>query len=181
MSSAQPRDLSLLIARHKPEIVVVKLYQKIEVIPQDWSRAQIESAQDNGCQAGGYFWLYRDLDPFTAVNDVLDLAESCGLDLPVLWIDVEDYTDGSIPRWETVRDALTACDERGVTGGIYTSISMWAKLNAPDIPEGIPLWTANYGSAPDLEGTPLYGGWTREWLRGHQWTSTPVDQNVFLL
>jgi len=50
----------------------------------------------------------------------------------------------------------------------------------------LPLWTANYRTPPNSDAVPLYGGWGREQLIGHQWAGTvslagvTVDRNNFL-
>lgn len=177
VSSAQPRDLTALIQKFQPQHVVVKLAQALEHTGlQDVSRNQIASVLANGCTVGGYMWLYKDLDPYLAVADVLKLARSCGVKLPVLWLDVETYTDGTIPGPGTIQAALNECDEEGVIGGIYTSRSMWQRIGSPSMFGDSPLWVADYNEKADLD-VVLFGAWTE--AKGHQYTSTPIDQSVF--
>jgi GH25 family lysozyme M1 (1,4-beta-N-acetylmuramidase) len=177
VASWQPRDLSTLIAEFRPAHVVVKLYLPGEVISQDHTRSQVESARANGCTVGGYVFCYAAFDPRQTVRDALALARSCGLRLPVLWLDAETY-EGTWPDVAWLREAVDECRVQGVQPGIYTGRWFWeGYLGNPEDFGDLPLWTAEYQDGPDIEGLTLYGSWRR--ASGHQWTSTPVDQNVF--
>lgn len=180
VSNHQDRDLTSLIRTLGARHVVVKLYLGLETPPQDHSRDQLTSARANGCTAGGYFWLYA-TEP--AADQVKDIADSFDLSaIPVLWIDVERYpADQTIPGEVHIASALDECDRLGITAGIYTSQSEWGRIGSPSTFKDRPLWTAFYSTPPEaaLDTTPLYGGWTRDMCWGHQWTSTPIDRDVF--
>ena len=126
-------------------------------------------------------WLYADADPRRGIRDAIELARSEGILLPVLWIDVETYTDGTIPSALTIAAAIDECELLGVQPGIYTSSAMWQRIANPNFSH-LPLWVAHYyfEPRPNLEGVQLFGGWSRDMVYGHQWTSSPVDQSVFL-
>jgi cell wall-associated NlpC family hydrolase/GH25 family lysozyme M1 (1,4-beta-N-acetylmuramidase) len=177
VSSHQSADLSAIIAQFRPEHVVVKLAQTIELPGlRAHAKAQIASVKAAGVSCGGYLWLYQSIDPGQQVDDALSLAAEANLVLPVLWIDVETYpNDNSCPTAEQVRAALDRCAERGVKGGVYTGKYIWQALGNPSFP-GVPLWYAHYNDRPVID-TPQYGDMTPV---GHQWTSSPLDQNVFL-
>lgn len=187
VSSAQPRDLTGLIAYYQPEHVVVKLYQPTERIStanptgafaQDHSRAQIASALASGCTVGGYFWLYATQDPRQGIRAATALATAAGLDLAVLWTDIETYTDGTIPTAAQVDDAMDECAQLGLTPGVYTSPEMWRRAGNPRVEPHWRNWTALYNGRADL-AVPEYGGWAAEQIVGHQFTSTPIDRSVF--
>ncbi len=181
VASYQPTDLTALIRQHSASHVVVKLYQSVENIGgrttgAQHSAAQLASALANGCTAGGYIWAYGSRDPRVSVRDGISLARSCGVELPVLWLDIEEYpSDHSIPNSIWIETALDECAVQGVRGGIYSGRYVWQKIGSPAFP-GVPLWTADYNERPDLD-VPVYGGME---LVGHQFTSTPVDQSVYL-
>ena len=181
VSNHQPRDLSTLIQQHQPEHVVVKLYQEVEIAGgRAHARAQIESAQAHGCTIGGYVWLYRDVPIEQQIHDALSLAEEAGVTLPILWIDYEPYvSNNNLPRISQLLEAVGVAERAGVRAGVYTGPWVWNLIGNP-VTElaSRPLWTADYRPLPDLNGVRLYGGW--EFASGHQWTSQPVDRNVFL-
>lgn len=177
MASYQPRDLTALIRNHRAQHVVVRLYQPPEHPPQDHSLAQIESARANGCTVGGYLWLYRDLDPKRQVFDAVSLAQRAGVALPVLWLDIEPYTDGSLPSVYQIHQAVDEARRLGMRPGIYTGAWVWPRLGNPTAFADLPLWAAEYNHTPDLESVRLFGGWER--ASGHQYSDDPVDQNVF--
>lgn len=182
VSNAQPKDLTALIAKVGAQHVVVKLYQTIEVRGgRDHAKAQIASAQANGCSVGGYVWLYSSISPTQQVNDALSLAAEAGIVLPVLWIDVEAYTDGTCPSAAQVREALDAARAAGQRVGIYTGLYVWRdKLGSAGFNDEL-LWSANYNGVPDLASTPAYGGMT---VVAHQYNDvapdrSPLDVDVF--
>jgi GH25 family lysozyme M1 (1,4-beta-N-acetylmuramidase) len=179
VASYQDTDLSYLIdtLEPRPQHVIVRLYQEIESPPQSHSVEQIESARDCGCTVGAYVWLYASTDGAASVNSALDLADRCGLVVPVLWLDCETYTDGSYPSTSNIQRAANACIGRGVTPGIYTGEWFWRDyLSDTQMFAHLPLWHAAYGAKP-TELTPVdYGGWGAPSV--WQWTSDPVDRNV---
>ncbi len=157
-SSAQPRDLSGLVATYHPEHVIVKLYQSIETIPQSYSVDQAQSAIDAGCTVGGYVWLYRDVDVNRQINDAVKLYGIAGCQGP-LWVDVETYTDGSIPTEQQVMDALSLIELAGLVGGIYSSREMWRRIGNPTWAPHNPAWVADYNEKADLD-VQGFGGLT---------------------
>ena len=120
-------------------------------------------------------WLYSTADPRAGVRDAIELARSEGVELPVLWIDVETYTDGSIPGSLVIEAALDECWQLSVRSGIYSSRVMWSRIGNPMNLSGVPIWVADYNGQKDLSVTGFGGGE----VFGHQFTSTPIDQNVF--
>ena len=188
VSSHQPRDLGGLVEQFWPEHIVVKGYLPIESIPQDHTRAQVQSARDNGCTVGMYVWCYRSADPVGTIVSILELCESMNLVLPILWLDLETYTDrdGNVidpgPDAPWLRKAFEACDSVGMKAGIYTGL-WWIRGHFPggelafsEFAER-PIWLSDYDGQANLD-TPLPYGFAE--VSGKQWTSTPVDRNVFL-
>lgn len=157
---------------------MVKLYQEIESVSQDHSREQLRSARDNGCTVGGYVFGYAGTNPVRTVLDVVGLAQAEGVSLPVLWIDVESYEGEPGPDVEWIRDAVSECNRLGIRPGIYTGRWYWDAY-LPDVTEfsHLPLWLAEYDNDPNVDNVTLFGGWNE--AAGKQFTSTPVDQNVF--
>lgn len=176
VSSYQPRDLGPLILAHQPEMVIVRLYLPWERPPQEHSLTQIASARDNGCDVQGYCWLYRGDYMRDVVDSCRSLADQAGLDLTrALWADVETYLDGSMPSWYSVTNFLTGCREAAIRPGIYSSAEMWRRGKYGQLGPDVLLWAARYGVEPwDVDP---FGGMS---LVGHQYSSTPVDQSVFL-
>ena len=176
VSSHQPQDLSGLIRQYHPRQVIVKLAQTAELAGlRDHAKAQLASIQSAGVRPGGYVWLYSSLDPAQQIDDALGLAAEAGITLPLLWIDVEPYTDGTCPSASQVSAALDRCAAVGVTGGLYTGLYVWKRLGQPSYP-GVPLWYALYDDRPVID-IPQYGDMRPV---AHQFSSSPVDQSVFL-
>lgn len=154
-------------ARH----VVVKLYQRVEGQANiAHSKAQIASALSLGCTVGGYGWLYASIGVEQQVSDFLSLLQPT-----ILWLDIEKYTDGSLPNAHHIEAALAYSQVLGQEAGIYSGKYVWDSLGNPSFP-GVKLWSANYNNQHDLV-VPSYGEMV---LVGHQYTSTPVDRSVFL-
>lgn len=162
VASYQPADLSGLVAKAQASHVVVRMYQRtVEGSQlQAHSRQQVVSAVANGCTVSTpYMWLYNSAPVDRQINEAIDLAESCGIGLKILWLDIEPYTDGSLPSVAQIQAALDACSARGVQGGIYTGEWVWARLGYPRNFSGYPLWHAAYDHVPALKPVN-YGGWT---------------------
>lgn len=176
VSSHQPANLTNLIQIHQPEHVIVKLYQDIEQPPQQHSIDQLRSALDNGCTLGGYVWLYHNIDVRQQIDSAISVLP-LGIAIPILWIDVERYTDGSIPTWHEVVDAVRYATEQYGQAGIYTGKWVWDILGNPIGLGHIPLWYSHYDIQPTLKLPSPFGGWTE--AVGHQYTSDPVDLNIF--
>lgn len=180
VSNHQPRDLSAYVGQFGVQHVVVKLYQTVEIAGgREHAMAQMASAKSLGCTVGGYVWLYSSVPIRQQVDDARSLFMQSGDILSILWIDVEPYTDGSLPTVEQVGEAITYCRSLDQRVGIYTGPWVWEKLGWPDVSVWeVPLWTAEYNDRADLSSVRLFGGWTS--CAGHQYTSTPIDRNVFL-
>src|ERR1035437_2395228 len=123
-------------------------------------------------------WLYADLNPNIAIANVLSLAAELNETPAFLGIDVETYgAAASIPSEATVRAAIDACG--GTPPCIYSSPSMWARIGSPSMP-GVRGWGATYINAEpvDLSGAPQFGDLQ---MIAWQWTSSPLDQSLFLI
>lgn len=129
----------------------------------------------NGCSVGGYVWLYRNEDARRAVHEAVTLARDEGVELPVLWLDVETY-NGVAPTRAEIEDAIVECHMEGVRPGIYTASWMTSYVDFSGLGR-IPCWGASYNDTPTLESVRPFGPWTE--FAGHQFTSNPLDQNVF--
>jgi hypothetical protein len=188
VSSHNPRDLTGLIDQYKPDQVIVKLYLPIETIPQSYTRDQITSARNAGCTIGGYVWCYRSADPNQTVQDAVDLANACDVNLPILWFDCETETDrnGDVldpgPDEAWLRTAVAKCRALGVQPGIYTGDWWWKGYMGNPDPNpfaDLPLWTAEPNGVANPANVSLYGGWT--YAYGKQWKSTGgPDRDTFL-
>jgi hypothetical protein len=186
VSSHQPRDLRHLIREFRPAHVITKLYLPEESIPQAHTRAQLDSAQAAGCTVGGYVWCYRSLDPAKTVRDAVGLARSCGVELPVLWLDCETYEGSTFdpgPDAAWLRAAVAQAERLGVRPGIYTG-HWWVRDHFPggaaafaDFNQ-LPLWLADYDGLPALNFRRPFSGFTR--LHGKQYSADGLDLNVFL-
>lgn len=157
VASYQPTDLTNLIAKANAKHIVVRMYQKtIEGSTlQNHSRAQVKSALENGCTVSTpYMWLYANVDPTRQINESIDLALSCNINLKLMFIDVEPYTDNSLPTVANIQAALDACAARGVQGAIYSGSWVWPRLGNPSFP-GVPLWFAVYDGIPALDLKPF--------------------------
>lgn len=147
---------------------------------QAHSRAQVDSARANGCTVSTpYLWLYSTANPVQQVNEAVDLAESCGIGLRLMFLDIEPYTDGSLPSVDQIQAALGACASRGVRGAIYSGAWVWLRLGNPSLP-GVPLWTADYNGDPTLN----IAGFGNMPVIGHQYadrlqSGESVDLDVF--
>jgi GH25 family lysozyme M1 (1,4-beta-N-acetylmuramidase) len=151
------------------------MYLPFESPSQDISRAQVKSARDNGCSVGAYLWLYRTADPAASAGEALALMTSVDLVPSVLWVDLEPYTDGSLPTVDQTLDCLVTI-ESTVRAGIYTGA--WVingHLGDTRAFADYPLWSANYELAPD-DLSAGYGGWDTAVC--HQYTSQPVDRSL---
>lgn len=159
VASYQPTDLTALIAKAEAAHVVIRMYQaSVEGASlQAHSRAQVESARANGCSVSTpYLWLYANVDPTQQVNEALDLAQSCGITPTLLFLDIEPYTDGSLPGTSMIQAALDACNARGIRGAIYSGAWVWPRLGNPSFP-GVPLWYAVYDGVAALDQQPFGG------------------------
>ena len=82
--------------------------------------------------------------------------------------------------------AIAAIRLEGLRPVLYTAAWWWqGDFGNPTDFGDLPLWTANYRSPPLSDSVPIYGGWARESVMGHQWSGTSqlagctVDRNNF--
>ncbi len=182
MSSHQGLDIGPLIDQYKPDHLITKLYQSIEMGGDGakYSIAHAQSARARGRTVGGYVWLYAGIDGAQQVNSALDTAAHAGIVFSPtnpLWLDCEDYTDGTFPNLEIIRQAVEACESEGFPCGIYTG-GWWWKPRTGNSTEfsHLPLWASIYDSSREMVA-PGFGGWTA--LAGKQWSGSPIDRSVF--
>lgn len=185
-SSHQPRNLGPIIAEHRPEHVVVKLYLSAESIPKEHSRAQVRSAWEHGATAGGYVWAYRSVDPTRTITEAIDLCNEIGLVLPILWVDAETYNGSTFdpgPDAAWLRQAFATADSLSTPCGIYSG-TWWIRGHFPGGEAAFsefkdrPLWLSIYDGTPDLSVGYVPQGFPG--MAGKQWGSEPIDRNVFL-
>jgi GH25 family lysozyme M1 (1,4-beta-N-acetylmuramidase) len=187
VSSHQPRDLTQLIATHRPQHVIVKGSREIESPPQSHSLDQIQSAWNNGCSAGMYCWCYRSASPYTTIDDIIGLCASIGLELPLLWLDCETYVENGIivdegPNADWLAKAVEYSETKyGMKCGIYTGI-WWIDQHFPG-GQGefaqfnrLPIWLSDYDGVQDINLVTLPIGWAQ--VAAKQYTATPVDLSV---
>lgn len=171
----------------------MKLYQRIERLSpgytpemtQQWSLDQIHSARDNGCEVAGYWWPYNTQDVREGLRDILDLEARSGVSVVMdPFADIETYTDGSIPTREQLDDILDEYARQAYDPGFYSSVEMWRRVGSPRY-AGVRGWGAGgprYKTGGDwplsLDGAPAFGGLS---IMGWQWTSNPLDLDIFRL
>lgn len=181
VSNYQPADVSGLVAQYGAEHVVVRASTESDR-HREIAREQVASAQRAGCTVSAYIWVYWDLEPVAHVRDALANLE--GAPLATVYLDCEDGNPGSaLDDW--LSKAVAEIEFQGYTtelhgyrAGIYTRTNWWVEQGNSRGFTRLPLWLANYRSAPALDSIPLPGGWTM--ASGHQWTDNPIDQSVFL-
>ena len=182
MSSHQGLNIGPLLTQYEPDHLITKLYQSVELGGNGarYSIAHAEAARRHGCTVGGYVWLYAGIDGAIQVADALETAQLAGINISLnnpLWLDCEDYTDGTYPSLDTIRQAVDECHSRGTACGIYTGMWWWTD-KAQDSHEFsyLPLWAAVYDGEATLID-PGFGGWTE--CAGHQYSGNPIDRSVF--
>ncbi len=151
------------------------MYLPWENVSQDHSRAQVTSAWANGCETAAYYWQYRTSDPIASAHEACALARDCGISVPIVFDDIETYTDGSIPSADAVRAGGEQCAAEGFDRAIYSSEAMWKKIGNPVFGPEWKAWVANYGVPPNVN-VPGFGGMT---VVGHQWVGGIQDQSLF--
>jgi hypothetical protein len=195
VNSAWGKDLSGVIATHKPTHIVLHTYHGYEAagLPA-FTIAQAASAQAAGVSVGMYAWAFLGYSPVKTVNDSVALFKNAaGHDPPVVWLDCEiysspgqpDFDPGPDPAWLTA--AFARCDELGLRAGVYTG-QWWLDQYFPG---GSPafmkfndryLWWANWDRDPELTGAKP-PGWPT--LHGKQWAVRlppyqTIDRDVFI-
>lgn len=174
VSNFQPGDVSDLVAQYGARHVVVRASTE-STQHRKAAIEQLVSAERAGCTVAAYIWAYWQLDPVAHVKDAL--ATISGAPVATVWIDCEDGAPGpQLDDW--LSRAVAQIEHMGYRAGIYTGTPWWKAQGDSHGFTRLPLWIANYNGRPTLDGIPLPGGWTT--ASGHQWTSDPIDQNVFL-
>ena len=160
-------------------------------VPSGFTNAQLIGAQEDGKAVGIYTWLWHDpsfrLGDQSVDGDQLArlacVADTTHVDMRP-WLDVEDNVSpawsasGVIGRRDDVSRALDVLNDwaakRGLPeGGMYTSAYYINLLLDGWTPPGVKLWLANYGiPAGSILFPPN--------VVGHQFTSAPIDQDIFL-
>jgi len=157
--------------------------------PNGLAADQLRAAHEDGKKVGIYCWLWHDpswrLAADVREDQLLRLAtvpEDVALDMRA-WLDVEDdqsaawAASGLQVRKDDVLRALEALNEwsaaRGLPdAGMYTSRYYADRLLDGWLPNGVKLWLASYGVEP---GSLIGGDCV-----AHQYTSTPIDQDMML-
>jgi len=82
-----------------------------------------------------------------AVDDGLTRLKSVGLHVPVVWLDVEIANAWRDPATNVavIAAALERLHERGVSGGVYSSVPMWQQITGGATLHA-PVWLAITGS-----------------------------------
>lgn len=177
-----------MIQKYQVSHVIVRMFTSDELPSKDISRAQVQSARDNGCTVGAYVWAYKSCDPRKTIREAVELAQECGVDLKVLWIDCETYTEKDPktgkyvvrdpgPDGVWLRAAVDECYTLGIQPGIYTGSWWWVGYmgNTTEFWE-LPLWVgAQYDGVETLESVILFGGWEKATIK--QYLGDP-DLNV---
>lgn len=129
------------------------------------------------------------------IEETYDMAQEMGIPLlehpamgqvdGVAWTDAEEYEDRNhIISWPD-EDWLTQAEAEyarlSLHPAVYTGEGFWRKHmgNTGRFSHWV-NWNAAYGGQTPIPLLPrAYGDWTEETTWGRQWTSTPIDQNVF--
>src|SRR3954463_7556265 len=88
--------------------------------------------------------------------DGLARAQRAGLQVPVLWLDVEvlnHWSTSGVVNVAVINGALRALEQRGVTAGIYSSGQMWQQITG-GARLNVPVWLAT--SVTDYRQLPSY-------------------------
>ena len=192
VSNFQPRDLSEIIAQHRPQGGIVRLNMPAwEPIPDGITQAQVKSFRDHGLPVGVYGWARGDIDPIRQFNGWIDLCAQMNLVVPIVWIDCEIITNsaGAVldagPDASWLRRVRDHARDLQTPIGIYTG-KWWVDAHFPggwrEFKQfnDLPAWVSEYDIEPGLENVnPM---WRTMGFRvvGHQWSGSPIDRNVML-
>jgi hypothetical protein len=177
-------NIGYWIGLFQPDHIITKIYQRVE-LGGDGSKftvAHAKTARLHYKTVGGYVWLYDGISEAQQIGDAIHVAQQAGIvfkETNPLWIDCETYTDGTYPKLAGIKRAVDACKANGIPCGIYTGRWFWhGHLGNPNDLSYLPLWDANYVDTDKIIA-PTYGGWNMETIAGIQWTSNPIDRNIF--
>jgi hypothetical protein len=179
VSNYQDNDLTTLIKQHGIQHVVVRLWLPEERPDPQISLDQLHSAIDNGCTVSGYYWGYRGLNPEGSAENALALWTRANVGpISTLWPDIEVYESEGCPDQDWTLRACQQADAMDVRGGVYSSDYMIDRYWSRWLPEldVYRWWPANYNYGPTLNVPSKY--WSH--VDGHQYTSTPIDLDVFM-
>jgi hypothetical protein len=142
-----------------------------------------------------YRFLYTWLDPASQVNDCVAGIHASNI-LPVYFVlDIEDYPTGNWPTIGQLEAAMDAALAAQIAPGqlvlpaIYTrsDFSLIYPGYTGPADRGWGLWSAYWTTVGNIDTVPIYSGWQRSQVIGHQWSgnySSPigtVDNDVFRL
>lgn len=192
VSNFQPRDLSGIIAEHRPQGGIVRLNVPAwEPIPDGITQDQVQSFRSHGLPVNVYGFARSDIDPIRCFNAWIDLCARMALVSARLWIDCEIITDrygnvldhGPDAAWlRKVRDHARALE---TPIGLYTG-KWWVDDHFPGgwgafrEFNDLPAWVSEYDITPGLENVNRV--WRDYGFRviGHQWSGDPIDRSVML-
>jgi hypothetical protein len=107
---------------------------------------------------------------FAAGIDAYDKAAAAGINAQVAWwLDVESYSIGNVPSWNTNRAAnaslvqgfMDALHAKGINSvGVYASPGVWGGIVGGWSP-AVPYWAADWGPAPTATCTSVH-----QWYQG---------------
>jgi hypothetical protein len=150
---------------------------------------QLYAGRDDGKALGIYSWLWHDptwrMDPDLRADQRLRL-ETVPNDVQLVMRPMIDVEDNVSTGWQSVsvqqrKDDLMVCLDvlhafavaRNLPDpGIYWSAYYINLLFDGWVPDGVFQWKAHYGIQPGS----LIGGF----VVGHQFSSTPIDQSIFV-
>ncbi len=187
VSSHQGKDLSGLIAAYRPEHIICKAYQDVELggAGADYTIKQAASARAHGLTTGFYIWIYGNMDGARQAANALDTIRAASPTKPaVVFADLETYTDNSSPGPTVIRAAIAELERQGYTPAIYTG-NWWIKGYYPGGEAAfsaeygrLGIWLSQYDGVADLESTVMPAGYPRESLVGKQYSGSPIDRSV---
>jgi hypothetical protein len=162
--------------------------------PDGYTAQQLRAAREDGKATAIYTWLHHDptwrLSPNVRDDQLRRLATVPDDHVPDgrPWLDVEDnvstgWANVSVAqRVEDVNIALDTLDEWARDRGLLPAGIYWSQYYIDLLFGGVDYfsrtqWRAHYIGP---SGWPAPGSLIGGLIVGHQWTSSPVDKNVFL-
>ncbi len=169
VSNWQGDQLAAMIARHRPDHVVVRLSTESPAMIT-LARDQLKVASDLGVSVSGYLWADWTAEP--ELHTILALHTGAGFDLRRVWIDCEQGEPGQAVLEDWLSRAVAVAEAAGAHCGVYTTVDWWQRQGNSQGFTRLPLWLAFWDLTATLalEGrwaSPLPGGWAT--LSGKQW------------
>ena len=151
--------------------------------PNPYALENLRRAKQAGFLLATYAVVY---DSVRSAQTVGVAKQMCGEFWPELRFVGVDCETPNITEAQ-IHGMVTAIEAEHLRPVIYTG-AWWWQGHFGDSPafKHLPLWTASYRNPANSDTVPLYGGWTRDKLIGHQWAgsvtlaSTTVDRNNFV-